>query len=215
MLSDSGNLHEIQPDQKGLQIKQDNKFFTRLTSRETSMANSSSTVYYGGASVAIPFDWESHPGTPKHPSSDTTLPPLAPPPLYHSSMKSKPKPMTKKSLKPSTVLGSIFRKLIFPRKNHASLPSSSWSPFHGSGSFSSFMNRKTIHRRRGHFSCLCSRSHVHNCMDDGDDDDIRLGSRASTLCFGVKAKPRNRTEFRGSQPMAKMKKALLPFVSDD
>ncbi|XP_039046109.1 uncharacterized protein LOC120186165 [Hibiscus syriacus] len=174
------------------------------------MAYSSSKVYYGGASVAIPFDWESHPGTPKHPSSDTVLRPLAPPPSYHSSMKSKP--MTKKSLKPSTVLGSIFRKLIAPRKNHASSPSASlsWSPLHGSSSsFSSFMNRKILHRRRSYFSCSCPRSHIHNCMDDDDGDDNRIRSPVPTLCFGFKAKPRNQIEFKGSQSMTKMKKALL------
>ncbi|XP_038992206.1 uncharacterized protein LOC120115628 [Hibiscus syriacus] len=172
------------------------------------MANSSSMVYYGGASVVIPFDWESHPGTPKHSSSDTALTPLAPPPLYHSSMKSKSKQkqMTKKSLKPSTLLGSIFRKLIAPRKNHESYPSS-WSPLHGSSSFSSFMNRKILHRRRSYFSCSCSRSHVHNCMDDEDDDNNRIGSPG--LCFGFKAKPRNQIEFGGSRSIEKMKKAVL------
>ncbi|KAK8998950.1 hypothetical protein V6N11_070129 [Hibiscus sabdariffa] len=224
MLSDSGNFHDIHLDHKALQIKQGNKFFTRLMSEETSMANSSSMVYYGGASVAVPFDWESRPGTPKHPSSVTALPPLTPPPSYHSSFKSKPKPksVAKKSLKPSTILGSIFRKLIAPRKNHTSSPSSSpslssfssWLSLHGSSSSSSssFMNRKILHRGRSYLCCSCSRSPVHNCMDD-DDDINRLKSSSPTLCFGVKVKSKNRIESRGSQSMVKMKKALLSFVS--
>ncbi|GMI80298.1 ALTERED SEED GERMINATION 8 [Hibiscus trionum] len=226
MLSDSANFHEIQPHHNALQINQDTKFFTRLMSKETSMANSPSTVYYGGAPVAIPFNWESHPGTPKHPSSVATFRPLTPPPSYHSLLKSKPKPkpVTKKSVKPSTVLGSIFRKLIAPRKkNHASSPSSSpslsslssWSSLHGSSSSSSpsFMNRKVFHRGRSYLSCSCSRSPIHNCMDDDDDDVDRLGSSAKTLCFGAKVKPKNRIEFKGSQSMVKMKKALVSFVS--
>ncbi|KAK8651479.1 hypothetical protein V6N13_141080 [Hibiscus sabdariffa] len=88
--------------QRGLQIKQDDKFFCRLMSKETSMANSSSRIYYGGASVAVPFMWESHPGTPKHPANHTCLPPLTPPPSYHSS-----KFKQKKSSKP-TLFSSIF-----------------------------------------------------------------------------------------------------------
>ncbi|XWS74522.1 hypothetical protein CRYUN_Cryun01aG0005100 [Craigia yunnanensis] len=210
MLSDSS--HELQP-QKGLQIKQDDKFFSRLMSKETSMANSSCRVYYGGASGAVPFMWESQPGTPKNPSCDTTLPPLTPPPSYHSSFKSKSK--QKRSMKP-ILLSSIFPWLIStPRKNHASpsssrsstSSSSSWSSVHGSSSspLANIMNPKF--HRRSYFSC--SRSPVHNCMDD--DDEEGLGSPTSTLCFGVKS--RNLNEFRGCQSMVNMKKALLSIVS--
>ncbi|XWS08343.1 hypothetical protein CRYUN_Cryun41cG0071500 [Craigia yunnanensis] len=214
MLSNSN--HELQP-QKGLQIKQDDKFFSRLMSKETSMANSSCRVYYGGPSGAVPFMWELQPGTPKHPSCDTTLPPLTPPPSYHSSFKSKS--MQKKSMK-QTLLSSIFPRLIStPRKNHASPSSSrssissssslsSWSSLHGSCSSSpsaNSMNRKF--QRRSYFSC--SRSPVHNCMDD--DDEEGLGSPTSTLCFGVKR--RNLNGFRGCQSMENLKKALLSIVS--
>ncbi|XVF00327.1 hypothetical protein REPUB_Repub03eG0275400 [Reevesia pubescens] len=217
MLSETSN-HELQQPQKGLQIKQDDKFFSRLMSKETSMANSSCRVYYGGASGAVPFMWESQPGTPKHPSCDTTLPPLTPPPSYHSSFKSKSK--QKKSLKP-TLLSSIFPRLITPRKNHASPSSSrsstssssslsSWSSLHGSISSPSAnsMNRKLFHRRRGYFSCS-SRSPVHDCMDDDDEEGI--GSPTSTLCFGVKR--RNLNEFRGCQSMVNMKKALQSIIN--
>ncbi|EOA21615.1 hypothetical protein CARUB_v10002028mg [Capsella rubella] len=39
--------------------------------------------YYDGAAGSVPFEWESHPGTPKHPSSELpTLPPLTPPPSH-------------------------------------------------------------------------------------------------------------------------------------
>ncbi|EOY20041.1 hypothetical protein QUC31_005847 [Theobroma cacao] len=208
MLSDSSR--ELQP-QKGLQIKQDDKFFSRLMSKETSMANSSCRVYYGGASGAVPFMWESQPGTPKHPCSDTTLPPLTPPPSYHSSCKSKS--MQKTSMKP-TLLSFIFPRLT-PRKNHAS-PSSSRSSTSSSSSFSSRSSslhgspsapRNQKFQRRSYFSF--SRSPVHNCIDD--DDEEGLGSPTSTLCFGVKR--RNLNEFGGCQSMVNMKKALLSIVS--
>ncbi|KAF5187269.1 Alkylated dna repair protein, partial [Thalictrum thalictroides] len=65
-----------------LQIKQDDKFFSMLLSKET---NSSFRVYYGGASGAVPFVWESQPGTPKNKYCDTSLPPLTPPPSYQSN----------------------------------------------------------------------------------------------------------------------------------
>ncbi|TYH89785.1 hypothetical protein ES332_A13G006400v1 [Gossypium tomentosum] len=116
MSSDNCNSHELQP-QKGFQIKQDDKFFTRLMSKETSMANSSCRIYYGGASVAVPFMWESQPGTPKHTFRDNVLPPLTPLPSYRASFESKSK--RKKSLKP-TLLSSIFACL-----NYGATPSSS------------------------------------------------------------------------------------------
>ncbi|KAK8531693.1 hypothetical protein V6N13_131053 [Hibiscus sabdariffa] len=171
-MSSDSNSFELQPPQ--LQMKQDDKFFSRLMSKEISKPNSSSRVYYAGASLAVPFTWESHPGTPKHPACDTTLPPLTPPPSYHSSSKSKSK--QKKSSK-STLLSSIF-----PCLNYTSL--SSWSSLHGPDSnpfANSSMNRKLMERRRSYFSY--SRPPVHNCMDEDEEGD-GLGFPTSTLCFG-------------------------------
>ncbi|XP_030540476.2 YLP motif-containing protein 1-like, partial [Rhodamnia argentea] len=83
------------PPQKSLQIKQEDKFFSKLLSRESSRVNSSSRVfYYGGAPRAVPFQWESQPGTPirdfatsSHAAS--SFPPLTPPPSYYSKLKSR------------------------------------------------------------------------------------------------------------------------------
>nr|XP_025609073.1 uncharacterized protein LOC112702308 isoform X2 [Arachis hypogaea]XP_025664026.1 uncharacterized protein LOC112762405 [Arachis hypogaea] len=57
MVSDGNSV------EKSFRIKQDDKFFSRLMSKETSMANSSSRVfYYGESSVAaVPFVWEEQP----------------------------------------------------------------------------------------------------------------------------------------------------------
>ncbi|KAL4311873.1 hypothetical protein GQ457_01G036220 [Hibiscus cannabinus] len=184
-MSDS-NGYELQHHQKGLQIKQDDKFFSRLMSKETSMANSSCRVYYGGASGVVPFMWESHPGTPKHPSSDTAIPPLTPPPSYYSSFNSHSK--QKKGFK-STLFSSIFPRKTQPspsssRSSSSSL--SSWSSLHDSGSSHS-MNRKLFQRQMSCFACSRSPVHNHSCMDDDENhQDQGLRSPTSTLCFGVK-----------------------------
>ncbi|KAK9291219.1 hypothetical protein L1049_009407 [Liquidambar formosana] len=106
---------------KSLQIKQDNKFFSRLLSKETSMANPSFRVYYGGASGAVPFMWESQPGTPKHTFCDNTLPPLTPPPSYYFN--STKKPIKKHSR--SNLLHSLFPRMIRKKDHVPPSPSSS------------------------------------------------------------------------------------------
>ncbi|KAL6126824.1 hypothetical protein ACLB2K_074869 [Fragaria x ananassa] len=60
--------------------RNNNKVFAspKLVAKETSVANSSCRVYYGAAAGAVPFMWESQPGTPKHTLSETSLPPLTP-----------------------------------------------------------------------------------------------------------------------------------------
>lgn len=74
-----------------LLIKDDDKFFSRLLSKENSNKGESSFrfYYYGGSSSSssIPFHWESEPGTPKHKFSNSTLltPPLTPPPSYNNN----------------------------------------------------------------------------------------------------------------------------------
>ncbi|XP_042410265.1 uncharacterized protein LOC121999685 [Zingiber officinale] len=60
---------------------------SRLVKRENSMNHGSSrSVYYGVAAVAVPFLWESVPGTPKKTAGDASLLPpllLSPPPGSH------------------------------------------------------------------------------------------------------------------------------------
>ncbi|XP_028764661.1 uncharacterized protein LOC114722732 isoform X2 [Neltuma alba] len=71
--------HEF-PQKSGnsaFQIKQDDQFFCRLLSKESSISHPSFRA------LAIPFEWESEPGTPKRPFSETTFPALTPPPCYY------------------------------------------------------------------------------------------------------------------------------------
>lgn len=101
-----------------LQVKQDDKFFSRLLAKENSTANTSCRVYYGLAPGAVPFVWESQPGTPKNPISSTTIPPLTPPPsyLFNSNQNG-----TKKDQKPNLLM-TIFPKLNM-KKTHKPSPS--------------------------------------------------------------------------------------------
>ncbi|XP_054790729.1 uncharacterized protein LOC129304237 [Prosopis cineraria] len=113
--------------EKSFRIKEDGGFFSRLVAKEASMANSSSRVlYYGEASVGVPFRWESKPGTPKHPLSETSLPPLTPPPSYTSKSKPNPRNPNKKTTR--SIISGISRALLAGSgKVHVSPSSSYWS----------------------------------------------------------------------------------------
>ncbi|VFQ99512.1 unnamed protein product [Cuscuta campestris] len=69
--------------------QKNDKFFSRLLSKEEkSSANKESSFRFfscESSKSSIPFRWESQPGTPKHPLSAASLPPLTPPPSYNSS----------------------------------------------------------------------------------------------------------------------------------
>ncbi|KAJ7959560.1 Alkylated DNA repair protein [Quillaja saponaria] len=142
-----------QEQEKSLQIKQDDRFFSRLMSKETSMANSSSirVPYYGGGSVSVPFMWESQPGTPKHTlfSDQTTLPPLTPPPSYCSYSKSNSKPNRFSNILPlrSFVSSKKPHSPSFSFSSSSSSSSSSWSSSSYSISYSMVKgkNQGTIH----------------------------------------------------------------------
>ncbi|KAK9124690.1 hypothetical protein Sjap_014292 [Stephania japonica] len=139
---------------KALQIKQDDKFFTRLMSKESSLANPSFRVYYGGATGAVPFMWESQPGTPKHKFHDTSLPPLTPPPSYHSKFHSpKKKPNTNNKSSPNPII-AIFPKFAKRWQLSASPPPSSPLSSSSSSRSSAFSSpslkgaASSFHRRR-------------------------------------------------------------------
>ncbi|KAF8394842.1 hypothetical protein HHK36_018779 [Tetracentron sinense] len=188
--------------QKVLQIKQDDKFFSRLISKESTKANSSFRVYYGDASGAVPFMWESQPGTPKYTFSGTSLPPLTPPPSYHFSSKKK---SIKKHSK-SKLMHTIFPRLT-PKKTHVS-PSPSSSSLSASSSFSSSSTPMTpsSFRRRNWF--LSPRSSSFDSRVD--DEDLIFGSSTSTSCFGVGREMTGGS--RGCYSMVLMKKTLLSIV---
>ncbi|GMJ14851.1 hypothetical protein HRI_005154300 [Hibiscus trionum] len=104
--------------QKSIGIKQHDDFFPRRSSRVVSIINLSSEDCDDGATAAVPFNWESEPGTPKVKCRKIPrLPPLTPPPSYFYST---PKTTVKDHSKPK-LLGSILPKRLRrkPRVQHS------------------------------------------------------------------------------------------------
>ncbi|KAL5073333.1 hypothetical protein RYX36_012317 [Vicia faba] len=153
-----------------LQIKQDDKFFSRLLSKENSISNPSFRV-----SVAIPFVWESQPGTPKHTFSKDTIPPLTPPPSYHFNNANKKN--EKKISKSSKLFSTFLQKLSFKKINWSSTPSS--SPSSLSTDSAKITSVTTRVSRRRFLSSGSSFDFRGVSEDDGN------GSLISTLCFGI------------------------------
>ncbi|GJN14704.1 hypothetical protein PR202_gb01559 [Eleusine coracana subsp. coracana] len=74
--------------QSPLRITHDGEFYARLLTKESGVSGNPSFRYYGAGPGAVPFIWESHPGTPKDAyssssSSAAVVPAITPPPSYH------------------------------------------------------------------------------------------------------------------------------------
>jgi len=163
-----------------LQIKQDDKFFSRLLSKENSNCHPSFRV-----SVAVPFVWESQPGTPKHTFPKDIIPPLTPPPSYHFNNANKKN--EKKHSKSSKYLLALFQKLNFRKNNQssssssASSLSSSYPSFSLSSIDSSKITSGTTRVSRRRFLSFGSSFDFRGENEDGNGND----SPTSTLCFGI------------------------------
>ncbi|XP_043725200.1 uncharacterized protein LOC122671818 [Telopea speciosissima] len=196
--------------QKSLQIKEDNKFFSRLLTKEKSMANSSFRVYYGGSAGSVPFMWESQPGTPKHAFSDTSLPPLTPPPSFHSHLKQK---SVKKPSK-TNLLHTILPKLSLKKSQIPPLPPSptsslSWSSSLSSSSSSSSTTPTTPSNfHRNHRRISSSRLSFDS---KGEDEYQGFGYPTSTMCFGV-GRESSSSNLSGCNSIMVMKNAFLSIV---
>lgn len=196
--------------QKSLKIKQDDKFFSRLLSKET---NPSSRVYYGNVSSAVPFTWEIQPGTPKDNFSDISVPPLTPPPSYYTSNHHDHdhKPTERKYYPKSKLLYNLLLNINLIKKGHvassspSSRSSSSWS---SSSLSSSAISSKGYRSRRRRFTSFGSSS------DDGHM--YGGGSPDSVMCFGMNNNKSSRGSSNGgggsSYTVVIMKKAFLSIV---
>ena len=78
--------------QSPLRITHEGEFYARLLTRESSVGNPPSFRYYGAGTGAVPFVWESQPGTPKDAYSSSSsrmlaaaavAPVITPPPSYY------------------------------------------------------------------------------------------------------------------------------------
>ncbi|EXB25878.1 hypothetical protein L484_012305 [Morus notabilis] len=210
-VGNSTTIHDLR--KKSFRIKQDDKFFSRLLSKETSQPNSSHRVYYGEAAGAIPFVWESQPGTPKHTLfGNASLPPLTPPPSYANSNKiSASKSIHRRSSSSSSkakllLLSTIFsgkdvksskaktRKLSLPSSlsslsSSSTSSSSSWSNYSASS-----LNKKKAEKRRGWFledsvgSIPLDYGSAEYDDPDHDNHATSFRSPNSILCFPVMKK---------------------------
>ncbi|GMN40518.1 hypothetical protein TIFTF001_009741 [Ficus carica] len=196
--------HQL-PQKKPLQIQQDDKFFSRLLSRENSIAHPSSRLlYYGRRPGSVPFLWESEPGTPKsksHGDDDNSIvlrPPLTPPPSYYFN--SHKNNAINKRPRASNLLNTLFPKKInnfslnkkTPNYNINTSPNSFWSSSENSsmlvsltGSDSSSAAAAGFRGRSGasRFSSSSS-STSFDWRGDHEENHHEVGSPNSTLCFG-------------------------------
>ncbi|XP_050383559.1 uncharacterized protein LOC126800274 [Argentina anserina] len=171
-----GASHQL--PQKSLAMKQeDDKFFSRVLSKESSMANPSFKVYYGGLPANVPFMWESQPGTPKHKFSEETLPPLTPPPSYFSNNPNK-NPFKKHSR--SNLLRVLFLKISLKKNHFPQSPSSTSSSLFSKSDMSMRVPMNTTCRSR-----FSSPSSSFDSRGDYEEDGV-VGSPASALCFGFR-----------------------------
>ncbi|OIW01364.1 hypothetical protein TanjilG_12904 [Lupinus angustifolius] len=162
------------PQKSALQIKQDDKFFSRLLSKENSISYPSFRV-----AVAVPFVWESQPGTPKYTFCEDTLPPLTPPPSYYSNTFNK-KPLNKnKGSRSNNLFMALFPKLNL-KKTIISSPSSFSSSWSSSDNSSKVVSLGKNGRRR-----FLSYGSSIDFRGDADDDEDGVASPTSTLCFGI------------------------------
>lgn len=193
-------------NKNSLSIKQDDKFFSRLVSKENSTSNPSFRVYYGNVSGAVPFTWEIQPGTPKHKFSGTSVPPLTPPPSYYISNPEHDlnKPMKRKYYPRSKILYNFLLNINLIKKGHgtsSSISSSSWSSSKSSLSHSS----------KGYRSRRCRFSSFGSSFDDGHM--FGRGSPDSMKCFGMNnTNNRDCNGGRSTYTVVFIKKAFLSIV---
>ncbi|GAB2227182.1 hypothetical protein Droror1_Dr00008994 [Drosera rotundifolia] len=185
------NTCNIGTQETSLQIKQNDKFFSRLLSKEnpSSIGAPSFRVYYGGENVNVPFVWETKPGTPKHHTLQdqdhekygTILPPLTPPPSYYTTK------MPIKKRGKSNFFRNLLPKLI-PKKPR--LSSSSSSSRSSRSSSSSSESSETSWKSKPTWSpksqSLTVRSILYDHGMDDEEESRSSMSPTSTLCFGLK-----------------------------
>ncbi|GMI64471.1 hypothetical protein HRI_000116400 [Hibiscus trionum] len=160
------------PQDKALGMKQDDKFFSRLLSKEINSVGNPSFR------VSIPFMWESHPGTPKHSFSTTSsIPPLTPPPSYYSNSTRK----TTKKHSRSSLLQALFTKIMSSNPKENDVVSSSPSSLSSLSSVSWSLSSGK-YWRRSRFSTPCSSFDSRAC-DEGTAA-VESSSPASTRGSG-------------------------------
>ena len=171
-------------------MKADDKHFTRAVSKESSVANPSFRVYYGDVPSAVPFVWETQPGTPKHnffPKDIDNPLTLRPPPSFYFTPTRDHKPTKTHSMSRSkqTLLNNL-KNIVPPYKKNqlSSSPSSSSS---SSSSYSSVATPSSDKVRVYHRRRLLS---IGSSLDDHDIYEFSATKKRSVhnsmlVCFGI------------------------------
>lgn len=179
--------------QKSFRIKHDDddKFLSKLLSKETSKCNPSFRVYYGDVSSAVPFTWETRPGTPKHVSSEKSqLPPLTPPPSYYTN---KLNNSSNKISRSKILFHNLLRRLNpqkyqfakpNSRSSSSSLSSNSWSSSSHS-SYSDPLSTPAYVRKRRRFSSWGSSPSPSVSSNFEDRAAVDHEVCDSKMCFGI------------------------------
>ncbi|KZV17578.1 hypothetical protein F511_37136 [Dorcoceras hygrometricum] len=151
----------VSPDfhQESFRIKHDDlKLFEKLLSKDSTKSNPSFRVlYYGDVSGAVPFVWETCPGTPKHTAfpHNLSIPPLTPPPSYYTS--SSNNGSMNRSSGSKLMLHTLLRRMSFNYKKNSHLPSSPKSSSSDSWLSDSAGITSTaadLHKRKQFLSCF-------------------------------------------------------------
>uniref|UniRef100_A0A7C8ZTJ3 Uncharacterized protein n=1 Tax=Opuntia streptacantha TaxID=393608 RepID=A0A7C8ZTJ3_OPUST len=176
-----------------LQIKEDDKFFSRLLSKESSMANPSCRVYYGGVPIGVPFVWEAKPGTPKHPNhfsqsqekeikaTNTIFPPLTPPPSFNQQPKK-----SFSSSKKSKIFQGFFPKMMKHRRQISSASTLSSSSESTTTTATRMLGRsRSLSSPRSLFDFAVNDRDPEEVEEEGVVEEMMSSSPRSILCFGL------------------------------
>ncbi|OMP02328.1 hypothetical protein COLO4_11188 [Corchorus olitorius] len=184
--------------QKSLGVKQHDNFITRINL-------SLEDFYHGGASVAVPFNWESQPGTPKVKRREIpTLPPLTPPPSYFYAT---PKRTVKNQYSKPKLLDTILPRRRSRRKTREQVSPASSKSSSSSSSSSTSSSRSSSPWPRSSYSVpsspnvygrnelgrLFSNSRAHEEEEHEHEHDDEYESSVSTPCFGRGTSVRSRS----------------------
>ncbi|XP_018474575.1 uncharacterized protein LOC108845878 [Raphanus sativus] len=141
--------------------------------------------YYDGAAGSIPFEWESHPGTPKHkhPSSELPPLPLTPPPCHLSFSSEQIRGSSRKPIK--KILALIHTRLLWlsssgHKKNNKVMKLSASSP--------SLSERVLMDENEYHlFKCQTKGKVIRRFSSfDSSIDHYPIRRSQSPSCFGIR-----------------------------
>ncbi|TVU17387.1 hypothetical protein EJB05_33420, partial [Eragrostis curvula] len=193
-----------------------NRLRSKMLSKEAAaqLAVPSFRVYYSVASAgAVPFLWESQPGTPKNDSpSAAALPPLTPPPSYYTSGGGKGAGAGGRSSKKRRGAGTIFSFLRRPGRSttpttpcvSTSTSSSSWS---STSSSSSSAMSPVFAVARSSPPADGSRGGLRRTFSAGEDD-----ADAEAPCFGMEPECCERGMVKGCSVVGAVRNALATVV---